>query len=423
MQYLHGFGNHFESEAEVGALPIAHNSPQKAPYGLYAEQLSGTSFTMPRHKNKRVWLYRLQPSVVHGRYEPLSLPQWLSPTALFETVSPEQYRWSPHPYPDSNKNFIESIVTYAVCGSLQEGGAVHLYACNQSMQDTFFYNADGDLLIVPQEGDLLLKTELGHLQVSPKEMAVIPRGMKFQVVLLSEKARGYICENFGTPFALPDLGPIGANGLANARDFQVPMAAYEKRSGDMQLQIKFQGSFWQVPLSHSPLDVVAWHGEYVPYQYDLMRFNTVNSVSYDHPDPSIFTVLTSQTPVVGLANIDFVIFPERWMVAENTFRPPYYHRNFMNEWMGLICGIYDAKENGFSPGGASLHNAFSPHGPDAQAYKKALRQTLRPQHYARTLAFMFESRYVFHPTVWAMNAMTRQHDYLDCWMGMPTGEL
>ncbi len=418
--YQSGFGNHFESEAIEGALVKGCNAPQTVPYGLYAEQINGSAFTSPRHSNLRSWLYRIRPSVTHGEFSLINHSLFMGTPDSDVVTPPTQMRWDPMPYPSSPCDFIDGLMTLAGNGSIemQTGGAIHLYVANTSMQDRFFYNADGDFLIVPQEGALRLQTELGILTIAPGEIGVIPRGIKFQVQLLEEKARGYICENFGLPFRLPELGAIGANGLANPRDFQIPTACFDEREGPFVLLAKFQGKLWQTSLHHSPLDVVAWHGNYTPYKYDLRLFNTINSVSFDHPDPSIFTVLTSPSHIPGVANIDFVIFPPRWMVADNTFRPPYYHRNIMSEYMGLIQGTYDAKETGFVPGGGSLHNCMSAHGPDAHAYQKAINASLQPEYYANTLAFMFESKQIWRLTSAALQANFRQKNYLDCWKGL-----
>lgn len=419
--YLHGFGNHFQSEALEGVLVAGRNSPQKVAYGLYTEQLSGSAFTAPRHLNLHSWLYRIRPSVVHSEFVPMTQDYLASPPFNHIPTPPTQMRWNPIPYPQTRQHFIQGLFTLAGNGSIEmlSGAAIHLYVATTSMQNEFFYNADGELLIVPQEGRLQFNTELGVLEVKPGEIIVIPRGIKFQVMLLDEKARGYVCENFGMPFRLPELGVIGANGLANPRDFQVPHAAFEKRTGEFMLLAKFQGVLWSAKMSHSPLDVVAWHGNYVPYKYDLACFNTINTVSFDHPDPSIFTVLTSPSCQAGVANVDFVIFPPRWMVAQDTFRPPYYHRNMMNEYMGLIQGVYDAKEAGFVPGGGSLHNCMSAHGPDKAAFDKGTEATLQPEYYDNTLAFMFEAQQVWRLTPQAMNAGFRQQDYLDCWQDLP----
>lgn len=420
MNYLTGFGNHFESEALPGALVKGCNSPQKVPHGLYAEQLSGSAFTAPRHQNYRSWLYRIYPSVLHDEFSLVTHTSLNTSNFNSDFTPPTQMRWDPMPYSETPCHFIESIATMAGNGSIHQhtGAAIHLYAATRSMTDEYFFNADGEFLIVPQEGNLRFKTEFGLLDVKPGEIIVIPRGIKFQVELLNEKARGYICENFGLPFKLPELGVIGANGLANARDFQSPIAHFEERTGNFILLAKFQGKLWQANINHSPLNVVAWHGNYVPYKYDLSLFNTINSVSFDHTDPSIFTVLTAPSSIAGIANVDFVIFPPRWMVAENTFRPPYFHRNIMSEYMGLIYGTYDAKENGFIPGGSSLHNCMSAHGPDYNAYQKATTTALEPEYYDNTLAFMFESKQTWQLTPFAYQATFRQKDYLNCWKGL-----
>lgn len=412
--YQTGFGNEFATEALPGALPIGQNSPQRAPLGLYVEQLSGTAFTAPRASNRRSWLYRIRPSVLHKPFRQIS--NQLIRSAPFNELppTPNQLRWDPLPLPAEPTDFVDGMTTIAG----NDGIAIHIYAANRSMQKRFFYNADGELLIVPELGKLRVHTELGILEIAPGEISVIPRGVKFRVELLEAQARGYICENYGALFRLPDLGPIGANGLANPRDFQTPVAAYEDREGKFKLLAKFCGNLWEAEISHSPLDVVAWHGNYAPYKFDLTRFNTINTVSFDHPDPSIFTVLTSPTDTVGKANCDFVIFPARWMVAEHTFRPPYFHRNVMNEYMGLICGVYDAKETGFVPGGGSLHNCMSAHGPDADTFEKASNADLTPQRYENTLAFMFESCSVIRPTKFAMETPALQRDYFECWQGL-----
>lgn len=416
LRYMTGFGNHFESEAQSGALPIGRNNPQRCSQGLFAEQLNGTAFTMPQTENQRSWLYKLHPSANHKPF--VIVP---SETLPVSPANPNQMRWDPLPYPKKPTHFIDGLRTFCVAGSIASGtgSGVQMYTINQSMEKEFFYNADGDLLFVPQEGGLRLRTEFGILDVQPMEIAVIQRGIKFQVILLNEKARGYICENHGAHFRLPDRGPIGANALANPRDFQAPTAAFDDKKGCFTLFAKFQGHLWQTELIHSPLDVVAWHGNYVPYKYDLNRFCVINTVSFDHPDPSIFTVLTSPSGHVGVANLDFVIFPPRWMVAEDTFRPPWYHRNIMSEYMGLITGVYDAKPGeGFVPGGGSLHNCMTAHGPDAEAFTKASESELKPERYKNTMAFMFESKAIYHVTDWALKTPILQKDYFRCWEGL-----
>jgi len=419
--YLTGFGNEFATEAVGGALPVGQNSPQKVAHGLYAEQLSGTAFTVPRAGNRRSWLYRIRPSVMHQPFVPYEGNARLRGTPFDDAATPpNQLRWDPFPFPDAGVDFVDGLVTIAGNGNLEahSGIAVHIYACNRAMDDRFFYDADGELLVVPQQGRLTIRTELGVLDVSPGEIAVIPRGVKFLVELPDGEARGYVAENFGPLLRLPELGPIGANGLANARDFLTPVAAFEEREGDFRIIAKFLGRLWQAPIAHTPLDVVAWHGNYAPYKYDLRLFNVINTVSFDHPDPSIFTVLTSPSELPGVANLDFVIFPPRWMVAEHTFRPPYFHRNVMNEYMGLIFGVYDAKAEGFAPGGGSLHNCMSAHGPDAATWEQATGAKLEPRFLGDTLAFMFETRFVLRPTKAALEAPQLQRDYWECWQGL-----
>ena len=418
--YQCGFGSEFATEALPGALPQGQNSPQKVPYGLYAEQLSGTAFTAPRHANRRSWLYRLRPAALHGSFRSHD-PRLLRSAPFDESAtSPNQLRWDPAPMPSEPTDFVEGLVTMAGNGdaAMQTGMGVHVYACNRSMHERFFYDADGELLIVPQEGALSIATELGVLEVQPGEIAVVPRGVRFAVMLKDAGARGYVCENYGAMLRLPELGPIGANGLANPRDFLIPVAAFEDREGAFELVAKFSGRLWSATIDHSPLDVVAWHGNLAPYKYELARFNVMNTVSFDHADPSIFTVLTSPSDTPGIANVDFVIFPPRWMVAEHTFRPPWFHRNVMSEFMGLIHGVYDAKAEGFAPGGASLHNCMSGHGPDAETFEKATNAALAPHKIEDTLAFMFESRYAIRPTRFALESPQLQKDYLDCWQGL-----
>jgi homogentisate 1,2-dioxygenase len=419
LRYQSGFGNEFASEAAAGALPAGQNSPQRAPLGLYAEQLSGSPFTAPRGANRRSWTYRMRPSVTHKPYteHPAGLIR-----GVFDELPtpPNQLRWDPFPIPQAPTDFVDGLITLAGSGdpAAQTGVAIHIYAANASMQRRYFYTADGELLIVPQQGRTRIATELGILEVAPGEICVLPRGIKFRVDLPDGASRGYICETCAAPFRLPELGPIGANGLANARDFLAPVAAYEDLDADCQIVAKFLGRLWIAEIDHSPLDVVAWHGNYAPYKYDLARFNCINTVSFDHPDPSIYTVLTSPAHTPGTANVDFAIFPPRWLVAEHTFRPPWFHRNLMNEFMGLVFGRYDAKAEGFLPGGASLHNCMSGHGPDAETYERAVTAELKPQYLADTLAFMFETQLVLRPTRFAMESKILQHEYYECWQGL-----
>ncbi len=426
LRYLSGFGNEFASEAVPGALPEGRNSPQRAPHGLYAELISGTAFTAPRAENRRTWLYRRQPSVVTGAYQPYAQPLWTTGTSGNvggQAVPPDPLRWQPFDIPEEPLDFVDGLRTLAANGDAhnQTGMAALVYVANRSMSQRALVNADGEMLLVPQQGRIILTTELGLLEVKPGEVALLPRGMAFQVALPDGPSRGYICENYGAHFRLPELGPIGSNGLANARDFLAPTAAFDTApppSGGFEIVKKYGSHLWSARQPRSPFNVVAWHGNLVPCKYDTAHFMTIGSISYDHPDPSIFTVLTSPSDTPGTANCDFVIFPPRWLVAEDTFRPPWYHRNLMSEFMGLVHGEYDAKPEGFKPGGASLHNCMVPHGPDAEAYSKATNADLTPHKLDNTLAFMFESRYRFVPTTFALQSPALDTDYADCWAGL-----
>ena len=418
--YQTGFGNEFATEAIAGALPEGRNSPQRVAHGLYAEQMSGTAFTAPRHANRRSWLYRIRPAAMHGSFSEFVQPAFHSDFGT-GPVTPDQLRWNPLPIPSAPVDFIEGIHTMAGNGSPQAqcGVGIHVYVANRDMTDRWFCNADGEFLIVPQQGRLHIETEFGVLDVEPQEIALVPRGIRFRVSLPDGVARGYICENFGAMFKLPDLGPIGSNGLANPRDFLIPTAAFEDREGAFELVTKFQSHLWRADIGHSPLDVVAWHGNYVPCKYDLRRFNTIGSISYDHPDPSIFLVLHSPSDTPGTSNVDLAIFPPRWLVAQDTFRPPWFHRNVASEFMGLVHGAYDAKAEGFVPGGCSLHNSFTGHGPDAATFEKASAADLsKADVISDTMAFMFETRAVIRPTRQALDSVQRQVDYLSCWQGL-----
>lgn len=420
--YQSGFGNEYASEAVAGALPQGRNNPQRAPFDLYTELLSGTAFTAPRHENRRTWLYRRQPSVVSGRYQPYAQARWTTGADREIALPPEPLRWHPLPLDGgaAEADFIDGMHTVAANGDAesQVGIGSLMYLAGRSMERRAFVNADGEMLIVPQQGRLVITTELGVLDVKPGEIALLPRGMAFKVALPDGLSRGYVCENYGAHFRLPELGPIGSNGLANARDFQAPVAAFEEDGGAYELVKKFGGRFWKAPAKQSPFNVVAWHGNLAPVKYDTANFMVIGSISFDHPDPSIFTVLTSPSDTPGTANCDFVIFPPRWMVMENTFRPPWFHRNLMSEFMGLVLGEYDAKPGGFKPGGASLHNCMVPHGPDEEAFDKATHADLKPHKLDNTLAFMFESRYRFIPTNFALKSPALDTDYADCWAGL-----
>jgi homogentisate 1,2-dioxygenase len=421
--YMSGFGNSFETEALPGALPIGRNSPQKLSYGLYAEQLSGSPFTAPRSSNERSWLYRIRPSVKHsGRFRKVDKGFLrTAPAARDESELPiGQLRWAPLDVPQEKLTFLTGLRTMTTAGDAdtQAGMAAHVALITQAMAHEYFFDADGELLIVAQQGRLRFCTEFGVIDIEPGEICVIPRGVVFRAEPRDGTARAYICENYGGSFTLPDRGPIGANCLANPRDFLTPVAAFEDIEGPCTLYAKWGGELFAAEIGQSPLDVVAWHGNYAPYKYDLRRFSPVGAISFDHPDPSIFTVLTAPSETAGTANVDFVIFPERWNVAENTFRPPWYHRNIMSEFMGLIYGIYDARPQGFVPGGISLHNCMLPHGPDSEAFERASNVKLEPHKLAGTMAFMFETRFPQRVTAYASQSPKLDRDYQDCWAGL-----
>jgi homogentisate 1,2-dioxygenase len=430
--YLSGFGNGFETEALPHALPVGRNSPQRCAYGLYAEQLSGSPFTAPRASNERSWLYRIRPSVAHwGEFSLVpteagspteSVQHWRSAPDNAPKVPIAQMRWDPHPLPDTERTtFITGIRTITTGGDVeaQTGFANSVYTITDSMVDEYFYNGDAEMLFVLEHNPVRFCTEFGVIDAEPGEIVVVPRGVKLRVEVPEGPARGYLCENYGGAFTLPERGPIGANCLANPRDFLTPVAAFEDREVPSTLYVKWGGDLWRTTLGHSPLDVVAWHGNYAPYKYDVRRFSPVGPLLFDHADPSIFTVLTSPSETPGTANIDFVCFPERWMVAEDTFRPPWYHMNIMSEFMGLVYGVYDAKPGGgFAPGGISLHNCMMPHGPDAKAFEAGSTEEMKPVKQEGTLAFMFETRFPQRVTAYAAESPQRQRDYADCWSGL-----
>ncbi|EDW63421.1 homogentisate 1,2-dioxygenase [Drosophila virilis] len=426
-KYLTGFGGHFSSEDErcPNSLPVAQNSPQQCPYGLYAEQLSGSAFTAPRSENVRTWLYRKLPSAVHKPFQPFSGAKYLSNNWGEQPPNPNQMRWKPFDIPARDQKsltFVEGLHTVCGAGDIRarHGLAIHIYLCNVSMDDSAFYNSDGDFLIVPQEGILDITTELGRMTVAPNEICVIPQGIRFAVRVKSP-SRGYILEVFDGHFCLPDLGPIGANGLANPRDFETPVAWFDNTDfKEFRVISKYQGSLFEAEQEHTVFDVVAWHGNYVPYKYDLSKFMVINSVSFDHCDPSIFTVLTCPSLRPGTAIADFVIFPPRWSVQEHTFRPPYYHRNCMSEFMGLILGRYEAKEEGFAAGGATLHSMMTPHGPDAKCFDGASNAELKPERIAEgTQAFMFESSLSLAVTKWGVETCQKlDAQYYECWQAL-----
>jgi homogentisate 1,2-dioxygenase len=420
LQYQIGFGNELATEALSGALPVGQSNPRKPPLGLYTEEINGTAFTAPRGQSRRSWTYRIRPSATHKPFRQIGLGSIRSAPFDETPATPNQMRWRPLPIPAEPTDFVQGLVTFGGNGDpgLQTGVALHMYAANASMEDRFFYDADGELLILPQLGALLVRTELGILDVKPGEICVVPRGVKFRVELEGDAARGYVCENYGPHFRLPELGPIGTNGLANARDFLSPVAAYEDRDGDFRVVAKFLGGLWEAEIDHSPLDVVAWHGTYAPYKYDLARFNGINTVTYDHPDPSIFCVLAAPSAIPGTSNVELGLIGDRWSVARNTFRPPPFHRNVCSEFVGLIKGRYIGKGEGFEPGCASLHNCMSGHGPDAESFERGAAASEDPQYFENTMTIVLETQLVIRPTAFAIDTELRERDYYLHWQGL-----
>jgi homogentisate 1,2-dioxygenase len=420
LAYQSGFGNEFATEALAGALPREQNSPQRIPFGLYGEQITGTSFTASRGVSRWSWMYRIRPAVLHQPFKAVGSGLLRGGPFNDAVPSPNQMRWAPMPVPAKPTDFLDGMVTMGGNGDpgLQTGVAIHLYAANTSMTNRYFYDADGELLIVPQLGSLRFQTELGVLELAPGEICVIPRGIRFRVDLVEDAARGYICENYGQYLRLPEMGPIGTSGLAAARDFLAPVASYENREGDFRLLAKFGGGLWEAEIDHSPLDVVAWHGNLTAFKYDLAKFNCINTVSWDHPDPSIYCVLASPSELPNVANLELTCFPPRWSVAEHTFRPPPFHRNIASEFMGLIYGQYIGKTEGFVPGSASLHNCMSGHGPDAEAFERGATASLKPEYLGNTMAFMFETRFQIRLTQFALQTDLVDRNYYTHWQGI-----
>ena len=417
--YQTGFGNELESEAVAGALPLGQNSPQQHPLGLFSELISGTTFSAPRALNRRTYLFRVRPSVIHGRFVPTAHPTFLTPP-LGLPPSPNQLRWDPWPMPSDPTDFLDGIAT--ICGngapSGQQGMAIHVYRANRPMTDRFFVNADGEMLLIPDRGGLEVATEMGRMEVHPGELALVPRGVRFRADPIDADARGFICENYGLPFRLPELGLIGSNGLANAADFQIPEAAFEVREQPCTLINKFDGHFWSAALPHSPLDVVAWRGSYVPYKFDMRRFVAMGTATVDHPDPSIFCALTSPSDDVLGGNADLMVLPPRWAVAEHSFRPPGFHRNCVAEFLAIVVGQHEAKASGFQPGGTSLHNHWAAHGPDAETYELGRVASQAPRKIDGSLVFMIETRRPLQLSPMAAEAPQLQPSYADGWQAM-----
>jgi homogentisate 1,2-dioxygenase len=417
-RYQSGFGNEFASEAVPGALPVGQNSPQRPPLGLYSELISGTTFTAPRAYNRRSYVFRARPSTNPVPFEPLDSGSFKTPPLEIPPY-PGALRWGPFEQVDLPKDFIEGLTT--VCGNgspqSQTGMAVHVYCANLSMTARAFSSADGEMLIIPQKGALRITTELGVIAAAPGEFVLLPKGLKFRVDLPDGTARGFVCENFGRPFVLPELGLMGSHGNANAIDFQVPVAAFEDGDRPTQIIHKYCGALWSAHLPHSPFDVVAWRGNYYPCKYDMRCFNTMGSLSWDHPDPAIFCALTSPSDEVMGANVDLLILPPRWVVADHSFRPPGFHRSAAAEFLGLIEGSHESRASGFPPGSMSLHNNWTAHGPDVGTVEAAQAADLKPQKIEDTLVFMLETRFPFQHSAAAMRAPNRQLDCAQGWAG------
>ncbi|EER04290.1 Homogentisate 1,2-dioxygenase, putative [Perkinsus marinus ATCC 50983] len=313
-------------------------------------------------------------------------------------------------------DWVDSLFTIAY----HKGASCGVYDFGKDMSESsrVFIHHDADVMFLPRENVLKIRTELGVLRGGPREMILIPKGIKFTVDKAnSGRAKGYFLENYGAPFKIPDLGPIGiTSGLAHPRHFRAPTASTVENRGASELISKFSGRMYLSKLNKTPYDVVGWYGNYYPTVYDLGLFMAINTVTYDHPDPSIGVVLQSPSLsyAPGTANIDFVIFPPRWLTAENTFRPPWFHRNVMSEFMGLLYGGYDAKQ-GFKPGCSSIHNQLSPHGPDLATTTSSSNDG-KPERYHGTLAFMWESDRIWIPTKQALEVL-KDDTYVDCWKG------
>jgi len=418
LEYMSGFGNEFQSEAVAGALPQGQNSPQKCAFGLYSELVSGTVFTAPRALNRRSYLFRTRPTVAQPDFQRCELANFKTPPLEFPPY-PMAMRWDPYPLELARGDFLDGMTT--ICGNgspvQQSGLAIHTYCANRSMTGRAFSNADGEMLILPQHGGIRVTTEVGLLEAAPGELVLIPKGMKFRVDLLSDVARGFVCENFGHPFVLPELGLIGSNGLANACDFLTPVAHFEDSDEPVELVHKYAGAFWSATMGHSPFNVVAWRGNWAACKFDMHRFVVLGAQMVDHPDPSIFCALTSPSHPVAGGNVDFMILPPRWLVAEHTFRPPGFHRSAVAEFLALIQGAHDTRASRFAPGASSLHNNWTAHGPDVATHDKGRVAELVPTKFEETLVIMLDSRFPYEIAPGGMDGPHRQLDCTSSWQG------
>ncbi|ORX94816.1 homogentisate 1,2-dioxygenase [Clohesyomyces aquaticus] len=417
--YQCGFGNRFASESIPSVLPRGQNCPQRVKYDLYSEQLNGSSFVSARQALQHVWMYRIRPSVVHGELSRSDLNSkleaYFGPANPRVEYNPSQQAWNPFPVPEaspsSSIDFVHGLRTVAGQGdpTSKQGIAIHIYTANASMQNRAFCNNDGDFLILPQQGRLDIQTELGNVMVRPGELAVIQAGIRFKVSLPDGPSRGYIQEIFGAHYELPELGPIGSNGMALPRDFEYPVASFDLDSSSIwEIVYKLAGTLHSCHQPHTPFDVVAWHGNYAPYKYAIEKFINMANVERDQADPTIYCVLTARSIIPGVSLTDFLVFTPKWISTTNTFRPPYYHRNMSTEVMGLVYGTYGGSSHVLEPGGLSYEASYMPHGETYETWKMATTQDLRPTRACEdTLAFMFHVSVPLMLTQWAMESPAR----------------
>ncbi|GLI78307.1 hypothetical protein PoHVEF18_006618 [Penicillium ochrochloron] len=397
-KYLNGFNGYHQSEAAEGVIPLVINIPQKSKYGLHTERISGSSFTAPRKDSKQTWLYRLLPSTCHEDFSllenhPFNLKNVLNSKYQY---SPNRSTWAPAQIA-KEADFLTGLQLIGGAGNptMKEGLAYYAFTAGKSMpSNQAFYSADGDFLLAPQKGTLDIRTEMGYLRVRSNEICVVPRGIRFHVSLPAGPVRGFALELFEGHFELPELGPIGSTGLANIRDFEIPTASFDNSNVDTEIIAKFAGQVHRTVHRGSIFNVAGWSGTYYPFKYDLGKFNTIGSVSYDHTDPSIFTVLTAPSSVPGEAVVDVAVFGPRWLVMEKSYRPPYFHRNTMSEFAFVIKGGFDVTP--LPPqleGLFLLSNTMCAHGADPESWKQATEKELVPEKIPPgNLGMMFESK-------------------------------
>ncbi|RSL87550.1 hypothetical protein CDV31_016235 [Fusarium ambrosium] len=432
--YLNGLGNLHQSEAFPDAVPLVNSYPQHAKYGLRSEKVSGTSFTAtPRSQNLWSFLYRARPSYNHGTFELWNQHLETANPSRPKHLTPNSYVW-----PTFNVTKGDWTAQHLLGGNGsptdKTGVAIWLFHVNKDMPpQTVFSSQDGEALIVPQTGALDIQTEYGKLLVRQQEIAVIPRGIKYRVTLPEGKeARGYVLELYQGHFRLPELGIIGSIGLANPRDFQVPTASFDGKiesQGDTQVAVANDGrgewtiisrldtKLWFATQDSTPFDVAGWQGTLYPYKYDVRRFNYIGNLNYDHADPSVFVVLTSQSygKEPGTAVVDFAAVGEHWHPAQHTLRVPWYHRNTASEFVFPIIAEQDPKSrlntsDTFGPWGAWLNANMVTHGSNEQEYAEwQAKDTLTPmklQDFGVTSAII-ETEATLLLTDWAFEAATK----------------